>query len=148
MTLWGWAEQTWDRPGVGAACLSLQDDHEQCVPLLLWALWRSENGGMDLNSAECAVAMCRSMDSAVIAPLRTARRNAPLQDRERLLVNELKAEHELLDRLEILFDSGERSRRSAAVDLAEISALWGRPLDPAAFFPLIDAIAACESVDV
>ena len=40
------------------------------------------------------------MEEAVIAPLRTARRNAPLADRERLLANELKAEHELLDLLE------------------------------------------------
>ena len=51
VTLWDWAKLTWDRPGVGAACVSLQDEHRQCVPLLLWALWgRSKTAGSTARS--------------------------------------------------------------------------------------------------
>ena len=185
MTLWDWAKLTWDRPGVGAACVSLQDEHRQCVPLLLWGLWRVENGGFDSATAEHAVALCRSMEEAVIAPLRTARRNAPLADRERLLANELKAEHELLDLLESLLPLREKvaaqptdegshrpiaiedvplcgkcgatphpalwatfSRKGRRIILAELSALWGHPMDAGQFDTLLDALNAHEVADV
>ena len=42
--LWTWACAAYAAPGVSEACLSLQDYHEQNVPLLLWAAWTAITG--------------------------------------------------------------------------------------------------------
>ncbi len=42
--LWTWACAAYAAPGVAEACLSLQDYHEQNVPLLLWAAWTAATG--------------------------------------------------------------------------------------------------------
>src|SRR5690606_10945881 len=42
--LWTWACAAYAAPGVSEACLSLQDYHEQNVPLLLWAAWTAVTG--------------------------------------------------------------------------------------------------------
>lgn len=39
MRLWDWAVAAYGAPGVGEACLTLQDSHDQNVPVLLWSAW-------------------------------------------------------------------------------------------------------------
>lgn len=149
VTLWDWAGAAWTRPGVESVCLTLQDDHGQCVPLLFWAIWRWENGG-DLGdgAAQRAVSLCLSMNS-VIAPLRAARRDAPPADRERLLENELKAEHELIDQLEAMsVDHASPTNVPAHDWLSLISTFWGSPLDPHDFDSLLKALLIREPADV
>lgn len=150
MTLWDWAGAAWSRPGVGAAFLALQDREGQSVPLLLWAVWRLEtSGGVDAVAADDAASLCRAMDETVIGPLRAARRDAALLDRERLLANELKAEHELIDRLERLgIGRPVEAKRAAADLLAAVSMRWGRPLAPSAFDALLEALLLPEAADV
>ena len=100
MTLWAWAGEAWRRPGFEAACLTLQDDHGQCAPLLLWALWLIERGSTpDDAEIDRAVVLCRTATSSTIEPLRQARRGAAPADRDRLLADELAAERELLETL-------------------------------------------------
>lgn len=150
MTFWDWAGAAWSRPGVDAAFLSLQDVHGQCVPLLLWALWRLEtNGGVGADAADDAASLCRWMDETVIGPLRAARRDAAVLDRERLLANELKAEHELIDRLEGIgaYPAGDAKSAPGKL-LSMISVRWGRPLAPGAFDDLLGALAIQEPADV
>ncbi len=150
MTLWDWAGRCWDRPGVGEACLTLQNDHGQCIPLLLWGLWRWECGdGLDDEAVGQAAALCRAMDDMVIAPLRAERRAASPADRERLLANELKVEHELLDRLAAL-PAGEPDRRtrSAGDMLSTVSSRWGAALGASAFDDLLAALSVQEPADV
>ena len=133
MSLWEWSGRAWAKPGVSAACLALQDEHFQCVPLLLWALWLIEAGRAPGPPAiEAAVSLCRSAES-VIQPLRVARRAAAPTDRAALLARELDAERGLMDQLETIALSGERGASEPATTLAAISARWGRPLHPSVF---------------
>ena len=72
MRLWQWALEVYARPSVAAACLSLQDDHGQNVPYLLWALWRAHEG----RPADLALAagLVKRWETQVGAPLRGVRR--------------------------------------------------------------------------
>ncbi len=137
MSLWDWAGRAWAKPGVSAACLTLQDQHGQCVPLLLWALWLLDDERTpDPDAIETAVSLCRSAET-VILPLRAARRAAAPTDRTPLLEQELDAERGLMDRLAAIVLSGERGASEPAVTLSAISAKWGRPLEPSAFHGLV-----------
>lgn len=72
MRLWQWALEVYARPSVAAACLSLQDQHGQNVPYLLWAAWRAHEG-RPADAAEAA-GLVRRWEAEVGAPLRAARR--------------------------------------------------------------------------
>ena len=138
MSLWDWAGRVWTKPGVSAACMTLQDDHGQSVPLLLWALWLTEGGrAPGPDTIEAAVSLCRSAETDAIRPLRDARRAAAPAERALLLERELDAERRLLDRLETIPVSRERDAADPAVTLSAISARWGAPLDPSAFRSLV-----------
>ncbi|MBW8882612.1 MAG: TIGR02444 family protein, partial [Asticcacaulis sp.] len=105
-TFWDWAVARYQRNGVAAACLALQDDHGQNVPLLLWAAWAAAHGmRIEPRLAE-AVRLARAWSDAVIVPLRGVRRRlkTPLSDgdevarlklRERVKAVELEAERAL-----------------------------------------------------
>jgi hypothetical protein len=106
----------------------------------------AERGGTSDEAATGrAAALCQSWDAEVIAPLRAERRRAVGPERERLLAEELAMEHDLLDRLEAFTGPG-----SVVLEdrLADLSTHWGRPLDPAAFGPLIEAFRGREPADV
>ena len=108
---WDWAVDIYGREGVAEACLALQDDHDQCVPLLLWAAWRAHEGrGIDEAEAAKAARIARVWAGEVIAPLRQVRRRLkiPLEDgdeavrlplREKIKGLELEAERVLMRRL-------------------------------------------------
>ena len=149
MRLRDWAGAAWIRPGVAAACLTLQDDHGQCVPLLLWALWLADQGQVaDDATIGRGVDLCRLANASVIEPLRAARRNAASAERDRFLAEELHAEHVLLDQLEALpvpARSGTIDRRTL---LTALSRRWGHHLAPQAFEDIVRAFSAPEPADV
>jgi uncharacterized protein (TIGR02444 family) len=75
MSLWDWAAQAYARPGVKAACLTLQDAHSQCVSFILWALWLQAQGRAPTRQGLArAAALARSWEIDALRPLRAARR--------------------------------------------------------------------------
>src|SRR6185295_9424136 len=73
--LWDFALAAYARPGAEAACLALQDEHGQCVPLLLWRLWTvAEGRDVDAALEVSAAAAAPAWDAAAVAPLRKLRR--------------------------------------------------------------------------
>ena len=83
MSLWDWAVRAYGAEGVSETCLTLQDVHEQSVPLLLWAAWTAATGRRpDEETLEAAADAARAWDLAAVAPLRAVRRTlkAPIPD--------------------------------------------------------------------
>ncbi len=108
--LWPFALEVYGRPGVEALMLRLQDDHDQCVPYLLWSLWMAASGRrIDAAKAAACAELARAWQDAAVAPLRRLRRGLKakartpeLQARIRHGVKtlELEAERMLLQMLE------------------------------------------------
>ncbi|MCG9915301.1 MAG: TIGR02444 family protein [Phenylobacterium sp.] len=137
MELWPWAVHAYGRPDVAAAALALQDDHGQCVPLLLWAGWARPD---DPDLIGHAVSLARTWEAAAILPLRTARRglkaglpgaDAASQQalRAQVKASELEAERLLLGALASLGGSG---GAALEVALAATATAWGGQVEPAA----------------
>jgi uncharacterized protein (TIGR02444 family) len=138
VTLWDFALAAWDRPGVSEICLRLQDRHGQCVPLLLWRAWAAEEGrapGGDL--IRNAIALARTHEREVIAPLREARRTSHSDGAKAAKQAELAAEAALLNALDDLTpaasartsDSGDDAGRA----LTDLCRVWnGRQASRAA----------------
>ena len=114
MSFWTWALEAYARPGVPEACLDLQDNYAQSVPLLLWAAWAAREG-RDLSFGDLmdGSSLAARWEGAAVAPLRAARRGLkPSQDgidddlREALRAEvkalELRAEQVLMDKLEAM----------------------------------------------
>jgi uncharacterized protein (TIGR02444 family) len=72
---WRFSLRLYGRPGVGAACVALQDAHDLDVNLLLFALWLASEGRAvsadDLRAAEAAT---RAWRLQAVVPLRAVRR--------------------------------------------------------------------------
>ena len=152
MRLWDFARSAYARPGVAAACLQLQDEHGQCVVLLLWRIWtlaeRRPVGGAALDAA---VATSRAWEMTVVSPLREVRRQlrhgfpliadaARAALRDRVEVVERAAERALLEALEARAASmpGDDPDWSAA--LAALVVAWDPAIPADALAPLLDAI--------
>lgn len=72
---WTFSADLYDRPGVEAACLALQERHDLDVNLLLFALWLADCGVvLDLPVFERARATVTSWQAETTIPLRTVRR--------------------------------------------------------------------------
>lgn len=112
MSLWDWAAGAHARPGVEDLCLTLQDEHGQCVSYLLWTVWAALNGRRvgPTGLAEAA-ATAQSWETAVLRPLRSVRRALKQPSpgvaiaardsvRARIMAEELAAERVLLEALE------------------------------------------------
>lgn len=145
MELWPWAIDAYGRPDVATAALALQDDHGQCVPLLLWAAW-ARPGDSDLIGR--AVSLARTWEAAAILPLRAARRGLkaelPGGDdaarealRARVKAGELEAERLLLKALAHLGGSG---GAALEVALAATAAAWGGRVETPALEALSRAL--------
>ena len=152
MRLWDFALAVYARSGVEAACLTLQDEHGQCVPLLLWRLWAvAEGRGIDPVLLAGAAETAKAWEDAATVPLRDIRRRLkrrfpPVSDsaraalREDLKAAELSAERLLLETLEALTPpSAGATQVDASEALAEASAAWGAPLSRAILADLIAA---------
>lgn len=145
--LWDWAVAAYGREGVAEACLDLQDQHGQSVPLLLWAAW-SEPAGAEAIEAACETA--RAWHEAAIDPLRAVRRRlalphvdltpeARLAVREPVKAAELAAERALLEALERL---GRPGGRAAIEPLAAVARGWGRVVPRPALERLVQRLSA------
>ncbi|HWU48548.1 MAG TPA: TIGR02444 family protein [Asticcacaulis sp.] len=143
--LWDWALRAYAGEGVAEACLALQDDHGQCVPLLLWAAWRG-----DASQAEAAAQIARDWQ-AVIVPLRDARRRLKTEvsagdEADRLALRtqvkaaELQAEKVLLARLATLSDGKSMLNQDVAISLRATAAAWGGPIPEDALARLAQAL--------
>lgn len=133
MGLWNWAVDTYGRAGVAQAALTLQDEHGQNVPLLLWAAFARTT---DPQALAAAAALARTWEATAILPLRGVRRalkapQPPTPDatrealRAQVKAAELAAERCLLEALEAI-DPG----RAPLVPLGEAMAAAGRAWDP------------------
>ncbi len=72
---WTFSKDLYDRPGVEAACLALQERHDLDVNLLLFALWLAECGVvLDAPAYERARAAIGSWQAGTTGPLRMVRR--------------------------------------------------------------------------
>ena len=151
--LWDWAARAYGRPGVEGACLRLQDEYGQCVPLLLWRLWTlAEGRPVDEALAAQTAAAARAWDEAAVSPLRLVRRRLatappPVPDRVRLALKaelqavELRAEKVLLDTLEAMTPAPCGAQAEPETALAELSRAWGAPAPDAALAALAAAAA-------
>ncbi|MBK1974928.1 TIGR02444 family protein [Brevundimonas diminuta] len=136
--LWTWACAAYAAPSVAEACLTLQDHHEQNVPLLLWAAWTAATGRRpDEETIEAACDTARAWQTTTIAPLRAVRRTlkTPVPDlepearlaiREQVKAVELAAERCLLEALEVLAPPASTTRRPTLDALADTARLWDR----------------------
>lgn len=111
--LWDWALDAYARPGAADACLALQDEHRQNVPLLLWVIWAAERGGPDASALQQGAGLARAWQAALIGPVRELRRRlkSPVAEvaesdrgaiRAQVKTTELDAERRLLVALEPL----------------------------------------------
>lgn len=77
---WTFSVDLYERPGVEAACLALQDRHDLNVNLMLWALWLADCGVVlnepTFERAKTAVA---PWQEEVVGPLRAVRRQLRFQ---------------------------------------------------------------------
>ena len=153
-TLWDWASKAYGAPGVAEACLHLQDDADQNVPLLLWAAWLAKTGRQpDAETVEAACDTARAWSDTTIQPLRAVRRTlkAPIPDmgdlareliRDRVKALELEAEKHLLATLELLAPPPGGPPRPAIEGLAETSRQWSRVVPRAALTALAERLPA------
>jgi uncharacterized protein (TIGR02444 family) len=137
VTAWDFAARIYARPGVETICLRLQDDEGQCVPLLLWRLWSVHDGrAVDAGLVERAVAVARTWERSVVAPLREIRRRlkAPLPPaadavravlRDQVAAAELAAERIVLDALDALTPEPGGVHVDALEALLALGAMWG-----------------------
>jgi uncharacterized protein (TIGR02444 family) len=116
---WDFVVRRYGEPGVEAACLALQDDHGQCVSLLLWRTWTIASGlAPGEDRLALAVETARTWETAILLPLRAVRRRlgSPLAGidetprhglRRGVLDVELAAERTLVEALASLVDPDE-----------------------------------------
>lgn len=154
ITLWDWALAAYKREGVSAACLALQDFHEQNVCLLLWGAWCAETGRTpDEETLEAGADTARAWETTTVAPLRAIRRTlkAPVPDldtgarlsvREQIKALELKAERHLLEQLEELAPPVSGAPRPAIDGMADAARLWTRIIPRPALKTLSERLSA------
>ncbi len=152
--LWTWACATYAAPDVADACLSLQDYHEQNVPLLLWAAWTAVTGRRpDEETIEAACDTARAWQTTTIAPLRAVRRtlktpvpdlgtDARLAVREQVKAAELAAERHLLEGLEALSPPPSGPARAPLDAMADAARLWDRVVPRPALRTLSELLPA------
>jgi uncharacterized protein (TIGR02444 family) len=109
--LWSFSLAFYDRAGVAAALLALQDRFGLNVDLVLFAIWLglSGRGRLDERQADAAQRAVRPIELEVIEPLRAHRRRLKgVNDddvqrlRERIKLLEIEAERVVLTRLAAL----------------------------------------------
>ena len=127
--LWDFAVRLYAEPGVGDACLALQDRFGVDVPLLLWAAWLGDGAdAAALRAGDRAVGPWRAR---AVRPLRALRRHlrhtvagldGDAQQAWRGSVKRLEIDAERLA-FGILADIGRRSGRANLVPFAAVFGL-------------------------
>jgi uncharacterized protein (TIGR02444 family) len=153
-SLWDWSSEVYAAPGVAEACLHLQDDASQNVPLLLWAAWAARTGrNPDADTLEAACDTARAWSDTTIVPLRVIRRaiKSPIPDmgdpareliRDRIKAVELEAEKHLLAALELLAPPSDGEPRPVIDGLVETARLWARVVPRPALTALAERLPA------
>ncbi|MBB5746407.1 TIGR02444 family protein [Brevundimonas variabilis] len=153
-TLWDWSSEVYSAPGVAEACLHLQDEAGQNVPLLLWAAWMARTGrSADADTLEAACDMARAWTDTTIVPLRVIRRaiKSPIPDmgdlareliRDRIKAVELEAEKHLLAALEQLAPPPDGAPKPAIDGLVDTARLWSRVVPRPALTALAERLPA------
>ena len=158
MSFWNWAVKAYGGEGVAEACLALQDEDGQNVPLLLWAAWlASEDFGISDSLATEAAALARNWSDELIVPLRLLRRRLKtelstgdeglrLPLREKIKTIELEAERALMTKLTgfevtIKSDINQDIRSAAVANLRAVSQAWGRGVSETGLSRLIEALS-------
>ncbi|MDP6885033.1 MAG: TIGR02444 family protein, partial [Rhodospirillales bacterium] len=74
---WDFSLATYDRPGVAAACLGLQDRHGIDVNMVLFCCWAGASGAGMVDPAAMAAALNAALpwQRDVVVPLRRIRRD-------------------------------------------------------------------------
>lgn len=151
---WDWAVAAYGAPGVGEACLHLQDALGQNVPLLLWAAWTARTGRRpDADDIEAACDLARSWSNTAVEPLRAVRRalkiaTVDIADADRLALREqvkaaeLQAERVLMNGLATLAPAPSGSPRPAIDALAETARAWSGVVPRPALIQLAERLPA------
>jgi uncharacterized protein (TIGR02444 family) len=138
MKAWDFVLRVYGGEGVQPACLALQDEHGQCVPLLLWRAWTlSEDRPVDADALESAVAVARAWHTEVIEPIRAVRRRLkaplpPVDDaarlafRQEIATREMAAERLLIDTLETMTGPPGGDASPPVAELRLTAEAWGR----------------------
>ncbi len=136
MNLWDFAVEVYARPAVEAACLELQDQHGQSVPLLLWGLWAIiEHRPLGSETIRQGVTLAKSWEMTVVGPLRRVRRTLKMpidglvvpgqqELRHSVTQSELRAERVLFDALAIL-PAESANGGPALQSLDHLVTVWG-----------------------
>jgi uncharacterized protein (TIGR02444 family) len=138
MSLWDWSVRVYARPGVPQACLLLQNQYQQNVPLLLAAAWAAREG-RTLPLAD-AITLVRAFETQVVSPLRGVRTELktplpPVRDelrealRERVKTVELLAERVLLETLEQIASPPDQPISAGVSAVAATVSAWARAGD-------------------
>ena len=140
-SLWDFALALYARPGVEAACLTLQDEGGVDVCELLWHCWLHHHG-LTLEAEPGGLATIRQWQQEITSVLRALRRQLKgeaeksagvTEVRRQLQLTELAAERETLARLQALAKRGEglvrhsTSRSELAFSLASRWQLQKKP---------------------
>lgn len=131
---WNFSLRFYSQPEVADACLSLQDDSQVDVNVLLLLFWLAAAGkGLSCDEVAMIDGHVKRWRETVVAPLRAVRRSIPKSEahspqgefRSHLKRLELEAEHLQQDDLFALFSTlapGEPSRELALQNLAAYAA--------------------------
>lgn len=151
---WDWAVAAYGAPGVGEACLHLQDALGHNVPLLLWAAWTARTGRRpDADDIEAACDLARAWSTTTVEPLRAVRRalkiaTVDIADTDRLALREqvkaveLHAERVLMNGLGSLTPAPSGPPRPAIDALAEIAREWSGVVPRPALIQLAERLPA------
>ncbi|AQR62524.1 TIGR02444 family protein [Brevundimonas sp. LM2] len=152
--LWDWALTTYRAEGVSEACLTLQDQFGQNVPLLLWGAWAAVTGrSLDEDTVEAGCDAARAWDSVAVTQLRAMRRTLklPVPDiddaarlalRDQIKAVELAAERSLLAGLEALVPVQGGVPRPAIEGLVAVARGWSRVVPRPALIALAERLPA------
>lgn len=151
---WDWAVAAYAAPGVGEACLHLQDALGHNVPLLLWAAWTARTGRRpDADDIEAACDLARAWSNTAVEPLRAVRRalkiatvditdDDRLSLREQVKAIEMQAERVLMNGLATLAPAPSGSPRPAIDALAETARAWSGVVPRPALIQLAERLPA------
>ena len=157
---WTWAVERYGRDGVAPLCLALQDDHDQNVPLLLWAAWGATHGVRIAAHADRAAHIARVWSDAAVVPLRAIRRRLKTalhdgDDTDRLALRdtvkaaELEAERALMSQLESLAAPGDLIpvpglKDATLAALVATSGAWSAEIPVEGLMSLMEALTKTE----
>jgi uncharacterized protein (TIGR02444 family) len=149
--LWPYALDVYGRAGVEPLLLTLQDQHGQCVPFLLWSLWMAASGRpIEPAPAAACAELARAWQDAAVAPLRRLRRDLKAKAtsqrvqarvREGVKALELEAERMLLQMLEEASPAPATAPGDRLAALRLASRVWSGEA-PAALLEALAALAA------